>query len=93
MIDDGRAFLPDVTPKVLEILETIVTSGGEATGAHLVGTCGLTNPQLTRQLAWMEKQDLVNQVDSDDGRTWVRATQVGRAVLARATDDASDAER
>lgn len=86
---DGRCavpFLPDVTLKVVEILRAIVASGGEATGSHLVETCDLRGPQLTRQLAWMERHGLVNQVQSHDGRTWVRATVDGRAALDRASD-------
>lgn len=70
-----------LAPKVIEILVAIVTSGGEALAASLAMTCGLTKPQLTRQLNWMERQNLINQVHSRDGRTWVRATVVGRDAL------------
>lgn len=72
----------EITPKVIELLRAIVACGGEATGSHLSESCHLTKPQLKRQLDWMEKQDLVNQVHSHDGRTWVRATVAGRAALA-----------
>jgi DNA-binding MarR family transcriptional regulator len=78
---------PGFTPKVLEILAAVVASGGEAMGADLVHSCGLSQPQLRRQLNWMEKQDLVNQVHNHDGRTWVRATQAGRYALEAAAED------
>lgn len=68
-------------PKVLHLLAAIVSSGGEALASHLAETCGLTTPQVERQLRWMEKQDLINQVDDGDGRTWVRATEFGRDAL------------
>lgn len=74
---------PEIALKVIEVLAAIVACGGEATGSHLIETCDLTKPQLKRQLNWMEKQDLVNQIHSGDGRTWVRATVAGRAVLKR----------
>jgi DNA-binding MarR family transcriptional regulator len=70
-----------LTPKVIEILVAVVTSGGEALASRLAMTCGLTKPQLTRQLNWMEGQNLINQVRSRDGRTWVRATVLGRDAL------------
>lgn len=76
-----------LTPKVLEILAAAVASGGEAMGADLVRSCGLSQPQLRRQLDWMEKQDLVNQVHSHDGRTWVRATHAGRYALEAVAED------
>ncbi|MFC7502832.1 hypothetical protein ACOACQ_02645 [Nocardioides sp. CPCC 206347] len=72
-----------MTSKVAEILATVVECGGEASGAHLLDTCGLNKAQLTRQLRWMEMQDFVNQVGSwNDGGLWVRATALGRAILA-----------
>jgi DNA-binding MarR family transcriptional regulator len=77
---------PEIAPKVVDLLAAIVACGGEAMGSHLIETCHLTKPQLKRQLNWMEKQDLVNQVHSGDGRTWVRATVDGRAALERALE-------
>ena len=74
---------PGFTLKVIEILAAILSSGGEALASHLAMTCDLTKPQLTRQLNWMETQDLINQVHSSDGRTWVRATVLGRDALKR----------
>jgi DNA-binding MarR family transcriptional regulator len=74
---------PECTPKVVEILSVLVDSGGEALGSHLAMTCALTKPQLTRQLKWMERQDLINHVDGGNGRIWVRATVRGRAALGR----------
>ena len=74
------------TPKVIEILVAIVSSGGEALGSHLAGTCDLTKPQLKRQLNWMEKQELINQVHGSDGQTWVRATTLGRDAVKRSDE-------
>lgn len=78
------AYPHDIAPQVIQLLAAVVDSGGEAMAVHLAETCGLTKAQLQRQLKWMEKQDLVNQVHRGDGRTWVRATASGREVLRRA---------
>lgn len=74
---------PAVSPKVIGVLAAVVSAGGEALGSHLAATCGLTKPQLKRQLNWMEHQGLINQVHSGDGRTWVRATEAGGHELKR----------
>jgi len=75
---------PEFAPKVIELLATIVEAGGEATASHLIETCGLTKPQLKRQLNWMEKQDLVNQVGAWNEVRWIRATSFGRTALRHA---------
>lgn len=65
--------------KVIEILAAVVDSGGEATGFHLNATCGLTRAQLERQLDWMEREDLINQVrSSGDGRIWGPGDRCGK---------------
>jgi DNA-binding MarR family transcriptional regulator len=75
---------PALGQGVVDVLAALVASGGEATAPQLAESCGLTKPQLTRQLDWMERKSLINQVHSRNGRTRVRATIEGRAALSAA---------
>ena len=78
------ASVPELSPKVIELLAAIVAAGGEAMGSDLETVCELGKPQLKRLLRWMEKQDLTNQAQGGGGRMWVRATVSGRDALKRA---------
>lgn len=94
----GPCFTPPVAntpafaPNVIEVLTAVVALGGEAAATRLAETCGLTRAQLTRQLDWMERSNLINQVHSRDGRTWVRATVDGRAALNAAESSGRPSE-